>query len=97
MAEGSRLVQHKHPNGTTYVYEIISNVWDPGKKQSRNKQVCIGKIDPDTGELIPSRRLLKEDRGAAVDPAVQRCLAGRALAALCGHPPLNGMRHAATA
>ena len=69
MAEDSRLVQHKHSNGTTYVYEIISNVWDPGKKQSRNKQVCIGKIDPDTGELIPSRRL-KEDRVAAVDPAV---------------------------
>jgi len=69
MAEGSRLVQHKHSNGTTYVYEIISNVWDPGKKQSRNKQVCIGKIDPDTGELIPSRRL-NEDRSAAVDPAV---------------------------
>jgi len=69
MTEESRLVQHKHANGTTYVYEIVSNVWDPEKKQSRNKQVCIGKIDPLTGEMIPSRRL-SEDRIAAVDPAV---------------------------
>ena len=27
------------------------------KKQGRNKQVCIGKIDPASGEIIPSKRL----------------------------------------
>lgn len=27
------------------------------KKQARNKQVCIGKIDPLSGEFIPSKRL----------------------------------------
>jgi hypothetical protein len=64
-----RLVQHKHANGTTYVYEIISSIWDPKKKQSRNTQVCIGKLDPDSGELIPSKRL-DENRVAAVNPSV---------------------------
>ena len=28
--------------GVTYVYESVS-VWDKERKQSRNKQVCIGK------------------------------------------------------
>ncbi len=31
--------------GTTYVYEVVS-FWDKNKKQSRNKQVCVGKLDP---------------------------------------------------
>ena len=42
--------------GVTYVYEEVS-FWDKEKKQSRNKQVCIGKLDPSTGEYIPSKRL----------------------------------------
>ena len=68
-AEQPKLVRHKHPNGTVYVYRILENCWDPKKKQSRNKQVCIGKLDPDTGELIPSRRL-DESRAAVPDSAV---------------------------
>lgn len=43
-------------NGTTYVYES-TGWWDKEKQQSRNKRVCIGKLDPITGELIPSKRL----------------------------------------
>jgi hypothetical protein len=54
--------------GVTYVYEATS-IWDKDKKQPRNKQVCIGKIDPKSGEFIPSRRL--DPKQAAVrDPAV---------------------------
>ena len=45
-------------NGVTYVYESTS-YWDKGKKQPRNKQVCIGKLDPVSGELILSKRLQK--------------------------------------
>jgi len=48
--------QTNKKNGITYVYEAIS-YWDKEKKQSRNKQVCIGKLDPKTKELIPSKRL----------------------------------------
>ena len=54
--------------GVTYVYESIS-FRDKEKKQSRNKRVCIGKLDPVTGEFIPSKRLNTE-QAAVRDPAV---------------------------
>ena len=41
-------------NNTTYVYEVIENYWDKEKKQSRSKRKLIGKIDPVTGEMIPT-------------------------------------------
>lgn len=43
---------HKDTN-TTYVYESIS-YWDAEKGQSRSRRKCIGKIDPDTGTMIPT-------------------------------------------
>ena len=47
---------HKNTKtGVTYVYEAVST-WDKSKKQPRNKQVCIGKLDPETGELMPNKR-----------------------------------------
>ncbi len=46
--------------GVTYVYEAVS-FWDKKRKQSRNKQVCIGKLDPKTGKFIPSKRLSIEE------------------------------------
>lgn len=63
-----RVHQLNKKTGITYVYEAAS-VWDKEKKQSRNKQVCIGKIDPASGVFIPSRRLAPE-RAALSDPAV---------------------------
>ena len=39
--------------GTTYVYESTS-YWDKEKKQPRSKRTLIGKIDPETGEIIPT-------------------------------------------
>lgn len=41
--------------GTTYVYDV-SSYWDKEKKQSRQKRVCVGKLDKLTGELIPSKK-----------------------------------------
>ena len=52
----SRVNHLNKKTGVTYVYESIS-YWDKEKKQARNKQVCIGKIDPLSGEFIPSKRL----------------------------------------
>ena len=43
--------------------------WDKDKKQARNKQVCIGKIDAGTGDFIPSKRLTPE-QAAVRDSAV---------------------------
>ena len=41
-------------SGITYVYESES-YWDKEKKQPGNKRKLIGKIDPETGEIIPTR------------------------------------------
>jgi len=54
--------------GITYVYESVS-FWDKELKKPRNKQVCIGKIDPATGKFVPAKRL-NPQQGAARDPAV---------------------------
>lgn len=40
-------------SGITYVYESQS-YWDKQKKQPRSKRTLIGKIDPETGEIIPT-------------------------------------------
>ncbi|MDI6705281.1 MAG: transposase, partial [Bacillota bacterium] len=63
-----RVHQVNKKTGVTYIYEATS-VWDKEKKQPRNKQVCIGKLDPKTGEFIPSKRLNPE-QAAVRDPAV---------------------------
>lgn len=50
----SSLLYVKHPkSGTTYVYENFS-YWDKELKQGRSHRKLIGKLDPATGELIPT-------------------------------------------
>lgn len=39
----------------TYVYDSYS-YWDKEKKQPRSKRKLIGKIDPVTGEVVPTGR-----------------------------------------
>lgn len=39
--------------GITYVYESES-YYDSEKKQSRSKRKLIGKIDPETGKIVPT-------------------------------------------
>ena len=45
--------QYHKDTDTTYVYESTS-YWDAEKGQSRSKRRVIGKIDPDTGEIVPT-------------------------------------------
>ena len=40
-------------SGITYVYSSES-YWDKEKKAPRNKRILIGKINPETGEIIPT-------------------------------------------
>ena len=40
-------------SGITYVYECKS-FWDKEKKQSRSKRTLIGKLDEETGKIIPT-------------------------------------------
>lgn len=40
-------------SGITYAYESKS-YWDKEKKQSRSKRTLIGRVDPETGEILPT-------------------------------------------
>ena len=50
----SYIVEHKI-KGHTYVYQSTA-YWDKEKKQSRNKRIYLGKKDPKTGKIIPSKQ-----------------------------------------
>ena len=48
------IIKHKDKRtGVTYVYESES-FWDKEKKQPRSKRTLIGKLDEETGEIIPT-------------------------------------------
>lgn len=59
-----------HKNGTIYVYAIEKCYWDKKKKSPRNKQVCLGKLDPETKNIIPSKRRCKIAKRAIAAPEV---------------------------
>ena len=44
---------HNKQRGITYVYESES-YWDKELKQPRSNRKLIGKLDPETGEIIPT-------------------------------------------
>lgn len=44
--------------GAVYAYKVES-YWDKQKKAPRNKQTCLGRVDPESGEIIPSKRKRK--------------------------------------
>ena len=47
--------QKNKKTGVTYAYESIS-YWDKEKQQSRAKRKCIGRVDPETNKIIPTRK-----------------------------------------
>lgn len=51
--------QKNKKTGITYVYESEA-YWDKEKQQSRSRRKCIGKLDPVTGKLVPSKKHLAE-------------------------------------
>lgn len=60
--------QYHKDTDTTYVYESIS-YWDEEKKQSRSKRRVIGKLDPETGEIIPTGKRGRKPKEASDQPA----------------------------
>lgn len=50
--------QTNKKTGITYAYENQA-YWDKQKKQSRAKRKLIGKLDPATGEIVPTRHYKK--------------------------------------
>lgn len=47
--------------GITYAYDTKCH-WDKEKIQSRAKRVCVGKVDPITGKIIPTRGRAKKKK-----------------------------------
>lgn len=45
--------QRDKRSGITYAYESVS-YWDKDKKQSRAKRTLIGRVDDETGEIVPT-------------------------------------------
>ncbi|TKB05500.1 transposase, partial [Desulforhopalus sp. IMCC35007] len=47
--------QKNKKTGVTYAYESIS-FWDKDKQHSRAKRKCIGRVDPETQKIVPTRK-----------------------------------------
>lgn len=57
-------------SGITYVYESTS-YWDKEKQQPRSRRTLIGKIDKDTGEMIPTDGRGKKRNAKATETDVK--------------------------
>ena len=60
-------------SGITYVYDSKS-YYDKEKKCSRAKRTLIGKIDPDTGEMIPTdgRNKGAKSKADSISPGINK-------------------------
>ena len=57
--------------GITYAYET-QYYWDKEKQQSRAKRVCVGKVDPVTNEILPTRGRSKKKETPSNHPVSKR-------------------------
>ena len=75
---------HNKARNVTYVYESVS-YWDKELKQPRSHRKLIGRIDPATGDVVPTGKRVRSDV-AAVTPSHSdtdyRALYEQALAAI---------------
>ena len=55
------IYQHDKRSGITYAYDSHS-YWDKEKKTSRAKRTLIGRVVPETGEIIPTDGRCKKDK-----------------------------------
>ena len=65
--------QYDKRSGITYAYESVA-YWDPEKKMSRAKRKLIGRINPETGEIIPTdgrnrRKKDETEKGEETSPS----------------------------
>ena len=47
-------IVYQEKNGSRYAYESIS-YWDKEKKAPRSKRKYLGRVDPETGEIIKAK------------------------------------------
>ena len=58
------IYQTNKKTGITYVIESES-YWDKEKQQPRSHRTIIGKIDPDTGEVVPTKKYNREKKASS--------------------------------
>lgn len=63
----SIIKQLNKKTGVTYVYESES-YWDKEKRQPRSRRRLIGKIDDETGEIIPTGKSGRKKRNTLTFP-----------------------------
>lgn len=63
----SIVFQHDKRSGITYAYESTS-YYDKEKKQPRAKRKLIGRVDPETGQIVPTGG--RKGRQPSSDPTV---------------------------
>lgn len=66
----SCIVYQTKKNGVKYAYESVS-YWDKDKGQPRSKRKYLGRVDPETGEIV------KKSDSAALKAASDSALQGR--------------------
>jgi hypothetical protein len=57
--------QHDKRSGITYAYESHS-YWDKEKKMTRAKRTLIGRVDPKTGDIVPTDGRGRKDKAKQV-------------------------------
>lgn len=62
------IYQTNKKTGITYVIESES-YWDKEKQQPRSHRTIIGKIDPDTGEVVPTKKYNREKKASSPSKA----------------------------
>ena len=58
------IYQTNKKTGITYVIESES-YWDKEKQQPRSHRTIIGKVDPDTGEVVPTKKYNREKKASS--------------------------------
>ena len=64
----SMVYQKDNRSGITYAYKSVS-YWDKEKKQSRAKRTLIGRVDPETKEVVPTDGRGKKAKSIPEKPA----------------------------
>ena len=62
--------QHHKDSGTTYVL-TSERYWDPEAKKTRSRRKIVGKIDPETGEIIPTGKRSEDKEVTALTEKVR--------------------------
>ena len=73
--------QYDKRSGITYAYEA-TYYWDKEKQQSRCKRKLIGRVDEETGEIVPTDGRCRKDKTTVVKKPAK-----------CGSVAVTGSRH----